>query len=286
MNLISPSLEAHVLHLRLRELSATHVIDRRRAVSRVGHFTGQDPLVATDAELLAYLPTIRRSTARSRYAEISHLVQFYRWCVVHGHRVDDPTVRLPKPKLPPLLPRPMSEINLQSALDGASPRIRLVLVLAAYAGLRACEIARLHRSDILDGLPIPSLVAHGKGNRDRIVPMCDRVILELRRYGVPARGPVFPRLDGKPGAWSPQRVSMVANLYLHEQGIDDSLHSLRHRAATGWQRETGDLLVVATLLGHQTPATAMIYAQYDNRAGYAAVQALGGSAPAVTAVGE
>ncbi len=154
----------------------------------------------------------------------------------------------------------------------------MILVLAAYAGLRACEIARLHRTDILDGLDIPSLVAHGKGNKDRIVPMCDRVVSELQTYGIPQRGPLFPRLDGRAGAWTGPRVSMVANLYLHEQGIADTLHSLRHRFATRCQAETGNLLVVATLLGHDNPATTMIYAQYDNRAGYAAVQALGGTA--------
>lgn len=282
---VSTSLEAHLAYLQARGLSRTHINARRRAITRLGHTIDNDPLTATYDDLLAYLPTINRSTARSKYAEISHLVQYYRWCVIHGYRTDDPSTRLPKPKLPKLLPRPMSEANVQQAIENAEPRIRLILVLAAFAGLRACEIAALHRTDILDGLEIPSLVAHGKGSKDRIVPMCDRVLLELRRYGIPARGPLFPRLDGKPGAWKPARVSMVANLYLHDQGIADTLHSLRHRAATGWQRETGDLLVVATLLGHDNPATTMMYAQYDNRAGYAAVQALGGSASPVTATG-
>jgi site-specific recombinase XerD len=281
----SPALDAHIAYLHARALSRSHIRDRRRALTRLGRFLDADPATASYDDLLRYLPTISRSTARSRYAEISHLVQFCRWLVVHSYRTDDPSTRLPKPKLPKLLPRPMSEANVETAITCAEPRVRLVLVLAAYAGLRACEVARLHRTDILDGLPIPSLVAHGKGDKDRIVPMCDRVILELRRYGIPARGPLFPRLDGKPGAWTPARVSSVANLYLHDQGIADTLHSLRHRAASGWQRETGDLLVVATLLGHDNPSTTMAYAQYDNRAGYAAVQALGGTAPPVTAVG-
>jgi integrase/recombinase XerC len=285
MTSTSPALDAHIAYLQARALSRSHVRDRRRALTRLACFLDADPATATYDDLLRYLPTISRSTARSRYAEISHLVQFCRWLVVHDYRADDPSTRLPKPKLPKLLPRPMSEANVETAITSAEPRIRLVLVLAAYAGLRACEVARLHRTDILDGLPIPSLVAHGKGDKDRIVPMCDRVMLELRRYGIPARGPLFPRLDGRPGAWSPARVSSVANLYLHDQGIADTLHSLRHRAASGWQRETGDLLVVATLLGHDNPSTTMAYAQYDNRAGYAAVQALGGAAPPMTAVG-
>ncbi len=276
----SESLEALLTYMRARSLSASHFRDRRRAVLRLALHLGTDPVDATYDQLLPYLTTVTRCTARSRYAEISHLVQYYRWCVVHGHRADDPTLRLPKPKLPKLLPRPMSEANVEAAILGAERRVRLILVLAAYAGLRACEIAALHRTDILDGLEVPSLVAHGKGSKDRIVPMCDRVIEALREYGVPQRGPLFPRLDGRAGAWTGPRVSMVANLYLHDQGIADTLHSLRHRAATGWQRETGDLLVVATLLGHDNPATTMVYAQYDNRAGYAAVQALGGSARA------
>ncbi len=36
------------------------------------------------------------------------------------------------------------------------------------------EIAALYRHDILDGADPPVLIAHGKGQKDRAVPMCQR----------------------------------------------------------------------------------------------------------------
>ncbi len=115
----SESLEAHLTYMQARSLSRTHVTDRRRAITRLAFFLGCDPLHASYDDLFPYLSTVSRSTARGKYAEISHLVQYYRWCLVHGYRQDDPTPRLPKPKLPKQLPRPMSETNVEQAIAAA-----------------------------------------------------------------------------------------------------------------------------------------------------------------------
>lgn len=271
---VLPALDAHLQHLRLRGLAATHITARRRAVERLAGHLGADPAGATPTDLLDYLGRIPRTTPRSKYAEISHLCCYYRWLNQHGHRSDDPTVTLPKPKLSRLLPRPMSEGDLAVAIASAPPKIRLWLVLAGYQGLRACEIACLDRSDILDNAPTPALVAHGKGRKDRIVPLCDRALAELRAYGLPSRGPLFPRADGAPGPTSAHRVSCIANEYLHDLSITDTLHQLRHRAATGWYAASQDILVTGALLGHSDPASTAGYAAYSDARATAAVRAL------------
>ncbi len=265
----SESLEAHLTYMQARSLSRTHITDRRRAITRLALFLDADPLHATYDDLFPYLSTVSRST---RPREV---------------RRDQPPRAVlplvPGARLPAGRPD-ASPTEAEAAQAASSPHERAER-RGGHRGSatprphdpRPCGLRRVasvrDRSPALD---IPSLVAHGKGNKDRIVPMCDRVLSELQTYGVPQRGPLFPRLDGRPGAWTGPRVSMVANLYLHDQGIADTLHSLRHRFATRCQAETGNLLVVATLLGHENPATTMLYAQYDNRAGYEAVQALGG----------
>lgn len=136
----------------------------------------------------------------------------------------DPAKRLPQPKLPRLLPRP---IDLRKALDNApDARMRAFLALAAYAGLRCTEIAGLSRHDVLDRADPPVLIAHGKRNKDRVVPMCQTVIDALLAHGMPSRGPIFGRLDGKPGATSAHRVTTVMSEYLAELEIDGRMHTL------------------------------------------------------------
>lgn len=271
---VPPVLAAHLAELRLRDLAATHIRARQRAVERLSDHLGRDALTATEADLRDYLAAIPRATSRSRYAEHSNLACYYRWAVLHGHLDSDPTAKIPRPRLSRLLPRPISESDLQVAIDNASGRIRLWLILAAYEGLRACEIAVLDRSDVLDNAPVPVLIAHGKGRKDRVVPLGQRALDELAVYRMPSRGPLFPRLDGRPGPTSAHRVSLVANDYLHGLGITDTLHSLRHRFATRTYDATSDILVVGELLGHADPKSTAGYAQFSNPRAVAAVNAL------------
>jgi len=268
------ALSEHLDHLRMRDLATTHIRTRQRSVHRMATFLGRDALTATTEEIKDYLRRMPRTTARSRYAEISHLSCFYQWAYTYSFLGKDPMLTIPRPRLPRLLPRPMCEADVQVAIESAPARTRLWLVLAAYQGLRACEIAALERSDVLDTIPAPALIAHGKGRKDRVVPLCERASAELRVYGLPVRGPVFPRLDGRAGPTTANRVSAVTNGYLHGLGITDTLHTLRHRAATGWYAASQDILVVGALLGHSDPSTTASYAAFSNVRALAAVQAL------------
>ncbi len=275
MTPLAPVLAEHLRYLRLRDLAPTHVRKRQRAAERLDAALKGQALAATVDHLQEYVERLPRTTARSRYAEISHLACFFAWAHDHGHLPGaDPCARLPRPRLTRLLPRPMAEANVDLAIAQAEPRVRVWLVLAAYQGLRACEIAVLDRSDVLDQADPPALIAHGKGRKDRVVPLCNRTLSELREYGLPRRGPLFPRLDGRPGPTGAHRVSDITNAYLHGVGIPDTLHSLRHRAATGWYAQSQDILVVGALLGHSDPASTAGYAAYSDARAVAAVRAL------------
>jgi integrase len=274
MTMIMSLLSVHLAELRLRDLAPTHVRARERAVERLAAYLGRDAATATEVELREYLAQLPRSTARSRYAEHSQLGCFFRWAHLHGHLEVDPMARIPRPRCPRLLPRPIGEADLQVAIENAEGRVRIWLVLAAYEGLRACEIAALDRADVLDAAPVPALIAHGKGRKDRVVPLGELALAELRAYGLPARGPVFPRRDGKPGHTAAHRVSMVTNTYLHGLGITDTLHQLRHRFATKAYAATSDILVVGGLLGHADPKSTAGYAAFSDPRAVAAVRSL------------
>ncbi len=268
------ALWAHVKHLRLRGLCDTHIIKRRREVERLEAFLCHSPLTATLAELQRWARALPRNTPQSRYAAISHVRSFYGWCLEYEHLSSDPARRLPHPKLPRMLPRPMSERDLKRAIDNADGRVRVWLVLAGYAGLRCLEIAALYRHDILDGADPPVLIAHGKGNKDRAVPMCQRVIDELHAFGMPLRGPLFPRADGRPGPTGAHRVSDILSKHFAELGIDGRAHTLRHRFGTETYRASQDIRVVQELLGHDSPQTTAGYAAYSRQRAVDAVRML------------
>ncbi len=86
---------------------------------------------------------------------------FYRWAHTHGLVERDPTYLLHRPALPRRLPRPIPDDRLAVALDRASARVRPWLYLAAYAGLRCCEIARGRSDDWQRDLGV--IVVVGKG---------------------------------------------------------------------------------------------------------------------------
>ena len=97
-----------------------------------------------------------------------------------GLRPDDPVERLRSVRIPQNAPRPVPEDVLRAALARASradvraSNPRLMILLAAYAGLRAAEIAQVRREDLDDDL----LRVDGKGGKIRVVPVSGE-LLEL-----------------------------------------------------------------------------------------------------------
>jgi integrase/recombinase XerC len=202
---------------------------------------------------------------------------FYRWLRRRARlRLDDPAEDLDRPRPPHYLPRPIGEAELELALDTAPERIRPWLVLAAFQGLRACEIAALDRSWLVETADPALLYIRGKGGRLRVVPVSPFTWTELHAYGLPRRGIVFRRHDGRPGGNTANLVSKLANEHLRACELDHTLHSLRHRFATIALRGTtsgNGLRVVQELLGHASASTTEIYTLVTSPEAVAAVNA-------------
>lgn len=205
-----------------------------------------DPWAVTTAQLEAWLAAGRWSpeTRKSARAAVSG---FYRWAVRAGLLERDPAASLPAVSVPTGKPRPAPEQVLERALRLADRRERLMILLAAYAGLRCCEIARVHSSDLVGS----TLYVHGKGGKVRTVPVLrDELAHAIRR----ADGWVFPgRTDGHLAACT---VTALLSAALPEGWTG---HTLRHRFATRAYAGTHDLLAVGELLGHARPETTKRY---------------------------
>jgi len=135
----------------------------------------------------------------------------------------------------------------------AGPRERMMAQLAGNVGMRRSEVARCRREDLIhDGVGW-SLIVHGKGDKQRMVPITDKLATEIMEF-CPRGGYLFP--GNEDGHLSAHYVGKLIG-ELMPPGW--SMHKLRHRFATRGFAATGDLLAVRDALGHTSVATTQIY---------------------------
>jgi len=212
------------------------------------------PWDVTPDDLIDWLGTRgwARETVRARR---SALRSFYAWAVAVGHVQASPAVALPVVRPRPPMPRPAPEGAVLDALHSAGPRERLMVRLAAEAGLRRAEVAAVNVRDLERDASGWWLWVRGKGERVRRLPLGDDLAGELRQRGGGVRGGwVFP--GGDHGHLSPRWVGKILAGLL-PAGVTG--HALRHRFATQCYAVDHDTLSVQQLLGHASPATTQRY---------------------------
>jgi len=267
-----PLLADHLAYLGLRNLRPRSIDQRRDAVLRTARALGHPVATVDRAELEAWqLQLAQRITVGGVKSEIVHVSQYLRWLITYGHRPDDPSVFLIRPRLPVRLPRPLSDTDIARAMAGADPEMRAWIALAAFCGLRCIEIAGMTREDVID-FDTPFLRVVGKGGKERIVPLPVAVLAELHAAGMPNRGPMWSRIDGGSGTVTPNRVSQRINDYLHDAGIPGTAHQLRHRFGTKLYNATKDLMLVATAMGHSSTETTKGYVLISPHAASAGIE--------------
>lgn len=245
-------LDAYLVHLAAAGRAPTTIRLRRMHLERVFAWLGHPPLDATESELIDYMAA-NQWAPETRKSWRASVRGFYQWAE-ETERIDvDPSRRLPKVTVPQGIPHPTPTPVVDSAIDNADPRTLLMLMLAAYAGLRRAEIAALHSHDVVGD----TLVVKGKGGKVRSVPIHPKLAEALAG----AQGYVFPGHDN--GHLSPDRVGRVMRDAL---GDGWTAHSLRHRFATRAYAAERDLLTVQQLLGHSSVATTQRYTQVPDDA--------------------
>jgi integrase/recombinase XerD len=239
------------------------IYQRGRVIARLQKHAGIDWLACDREDLHAFLD--RPMAAESRAAEVSHLRGLYRWAYDESLIDVDPAMRLRRPKVPRRMPRPISEEDLTLAVTTATPAVRAMLLLAAFAGLRAAEIAGLRAEDVWwTSLPPMVVVTDGKGGDPGTVPMSPDLADALRTCDLPRRGWLFPRCDGQPGPTKPWSVSHKANEHLHSLGIEATLHQCRHRFGTEVLKACGNVRVAQEALRHRSITSTQIYTRVGN----------------------
>jgi integrase/recombinase XerC len=213
---------------------------------------------------------------QTRRGYINTLAGFYRYLCEEEVVVGDPTRGVARPRRRHYQPRPIAADDLALALSRADRLMRLVLSLAAYAGLRAQEIARLRVGDVmLERTPPTLLVSHeaAKGGRERLVPISARLQAALHAYGLPRSGRVVIGYSDKP--LSPTAVSKLASDHFAALRIRATLHQCRHFFGTELWRATKDARLCQDLLGHADLSSTMVYTAWDRADAVAGVASIG-----------
>ena len=257
-------IHAYVQHLRqdLNRSPGTIRL-RRNHLTRAACYLGGSPWDATPAQLLDWLAQCTWAPESRKSAQAS-LRSFYAWAQLTDRIGRSPARALPAVAIPRAMPRPIPDHVTRAALQHADARERLLVLLAAYGGLRCRELSQVHSDDLIGD----QLVVRGKGGHERVVPILDE---ELRRAIASAGGFLFPgRVEGHLSA---NYVSKVLSRLLpgHWTG-----HKLRHRALTVAYATTQDLRAVQELAGHASSRTTETYTLVSGKALRAAALAATG----------
>lgn len=245
------------------------VQERTRVISLFLIESGRGPLDSSPMDLARWMashPEWGQSTAATYF---SYLMSFFKWLQRMDHRADNPMHKLQTPRRPERTPRPVSDTDLQALLNlPMHRRTRVMILLAALAGLRVSEIARVRGEDI--DTVAARIQVTGKGNKTAWVPLHPKLI-EVAAT-MPASGYWFPGNSRRAG--QPIRgksVSDIIKAAMVRAGVPGTPHSLRHWYATTLLATGADLRTVQELMRHSSVQTTQVYTQVPDSRRQAAV---------------
>jgi integrase len=263
--------------LRAAGRASSTIGSRRQVLAQLSREVTGGPGDVTTAALLEWmglevwdveLGRLRaRWSVERRRAVRAAVAGFYRWAHGSGRIEADPALGLPTVRPADGLPRPAPLARYLDALSAAGEAEALMMVLACELGMRRAEVAQVHSRDVVEDLAGSSLIVHGKGDRQRMVPLEPALAARLRAlepgYAFPGRcdGHLSPR-------WVGRRVSKLL-------GGETTMHQLRHLFATVMLREGANLVHVQRTMGHRSLATTQRYLYVEDDEVRRAVAAVG-----------
>jgi len=190
---------------------------------------------------------------------------FWGWLLAEEFIEDNPFDRIKVPKAPKKVIVPFSEEQLRALLeviDTKSPigiRDSTIIQTLLDTGMRVTELTDLEMENV--NLVQRCLKVHGKGNKERIVPIGVTVQKVLARYinkyrpqpMYPLSDNLFLTRDGMP--LTTNRIQSIIENHANRAGITGvraSPHTFRHTFAVSYLRNGGDVFTLQRILGHET----------------------------------
>jgi integrase/recombinase XerD len=250
----------------------------RRDLTEAAQFIARqksDLAEAGEDDLRAYLQSLGKKAGRTQARRLSALRQFFRFLLSEHHRKDDPSRNIDAPKLGRVLPKYLSEAEVDKLLTSVARmrgaegvRLKAMMELLYASGLRVTELVSL----ALTGVQFDRgfVQVKGKGGKERVVPLGEPAVKGIKAW-LPYRKQMlgekqksvylFPS-RGKAGYLTRQRFFQLLKEIGVNAGLDParlSPHVLRHAFATHLIEHGADLRSVQSMLGHADIATTQIY---------------------------
>jgi len=270
--------------LQLRGMSDTTQKMYVRAVRKLSEHYHKSPDQVTDEELrqyFLYLKNIKKFSRTASTIALCGIKFFFR----HTLKRDWSTLTFVRPPREKKLPVVLSIEEVRKILNCIRlDRYRACLTTIYSCGLRLQEGTHLRVTDI-DSSRMLIHVRHGKGAKDRYVPLPKTTLEILRRYWATHRNPnlIFPapgrggiHMPGATESMPKSSVQITFKEALKESGVNKlaSVHTLRHSWATHLLEAGVNLRLIQEYLGHDSPTTTAIYTHLTVRAESIAVEAI------------
>ena len=208
-----------------------------------------DPAIITTSLVRKYLFTAkdtRNICSSSLFKIINILKSFFRYLSEEDIIIDNPTKKIKVPRKPLRIPTIISKYEIDKILGSIkfaprrcnknSVRDKLILSMLYYTGIRRSELLALDWDDLnLEKSTI--LIRHGKGNKDRIIPIHPDLNVLIDCY-LDLRLPLKDKalfIGESGGRLCKCSFSNLLKMYLELSGLKDkgySAHSFRHSFAT------------------------------------------------------
>jgi site-specific recombinase XerD len=255
-----------------------------RAVRQLAEHYGKSPDRISEEELRQYflhLKNVKRASRSACTIALCGIKFFYQ----HTLKREWTTLDLVRPPREKRLPVVLSVAEVRRILGCIyRQRYRICLSTIYSCGLRVREGVFLQVRDI-DGDRMVVHVRHGKGAKDRYVPLPVCTLEMLRRYWRTHRHPVWlfpaPTHEGvsPSAATKPMCVRGVQRAFqaaVEESGVQKqaTVQTLRHSYATHLLEAGVNLRLIQVYLGHSSPQTTAIYTHLTRKAEDLAAKAI------------
>lgn len=215
----------------------------------------------------------KETSSKSQARILSGIKSFYNYLCLENCIEENPCKKIDQPRLERKIPNTLSIAEIDKIINAIDlskkhgERNRALLETLYSCGLRVSELINLQCSNIF--LNESFIIVCGKGNKERLIPLNQKLIKYLKNYIKQIRSQQnieqghedFLFLNNRGKKLSRMMIFNIVKNSVRKVGINKNIspHTFRHSFATHLLQGGADLRAIQTMLGHENITTTEIY---------------------------